>query len=84
MPRDQELLLPRSGNVRWLDQAVMRALCVRNGGGERAFPELVHPGAKRPKSLRIDRVDAPRALASIRNQAGILENLDVTGRPRAI
>src|SRR5690606_1557048 len=46
-------------------------------GGERLVPELIEPSAQRAKAVRVDVVDAPRALGPVRHETGILQHLEV-------
>src|SRR6267142_3549562 len=44
---------------------------------ERLAPELVEPGAQRPKPVRIDVVHAAGPLGPVDDQAGVLQHLEM-------
>ena len=48
-------------------------------GGQGVVPERVELGAHLAQPVLVDAVDAPRAGALVKNQAGVLEDLQVLG-----
>ena len=55
----------------------MQALHFRLERGQRLVPELIEPAAQRTEAVRVDVIDAARALGAIGHEPGLLEDLEV-------
>ena len=60
-----------------MERLLQRALDLCLERGQRHVPELIEPLAQRTEAVWIDVVDAPRAIGTIRDQPGLLQDLEV-------